>query len=831
MRNAAAGANPRTRRGGEAAARTVSRQSQQDRSVRGRGRGPRGLGDMPNFSGWKRTLAVLAGLVVALAAWVPAGAASAVPVVQGLAGWDAALGGPGPATPLSPVALPPTVAVGNGPTGIAVVPATHTAYTDNQNDNSVSVFNISTCRAGATEGCGERVRSVALPKGSGPQGIALDATTGTLYVADQAGNSVAVINARTCNALDYSGCGRTAAIIKDPDGPIAFGVNEETNTIYVANCGNTCSGGPVTSDQVSVINGATCNANDTSGCSQVLPTVRVGPLPSSAAVDPTTDTIYVTNDASDTVSVIDGATCNGSVHSGCDQHPATITVGTAPNWIALDPANHSAYAADQGNNGVGSAVSVLNTATCNATDRTGCNQKAPTVPVGTQPWALTVDQALHTVFVINNWDDTISAINTTTCSATDGSGCTQQPPTSQVGQGPQAIGLDPATGTLYVANFVDNTVSVVDASDCDASNYRGCRDVPLSATVGASPTALAVDMGNNTVYVANQDAGTVSLVNAATCNVARRAGCGAAVATVRVGEAPSGVAVDEATGTVYVVNSGANTISVIDGVTCNAEQTSGCAAIPPTVRAGKAPLGIDVDQATDTIYVTDLGANEKGNTVSVINGANCNSYDHSGCGQVPSTAIVGVAPFDLAINQVTNTVYVANTGQLGLSGSVGDTVSVIDGATCNGTQHSGCRRALATVKVGPYPFGVAIDQVNNTIYIADNNGGDGPARLSVLHGATCDATNTSGCHRVPPSLPGVGRAPRGIAFDPSTDRVYTANHQDATVSVIDVGNQAVVPVPPRWAAGRRPIAIAVDPANHTVYVANSLDNTLSVLPG
>jgi YVTN family beta-propeller protein len=718
------------------------------------------------------------------------------------------------------------VAVGNGPDGIVANPTTHTLYTDNQNDNSVSVINISACHAGATQGCGQRVRSVVLPKGSSPQGIALDVTTGTLYVADQASNSVSVIDAGTCNAVDSSGCGQVAATIKDPYGPIAFGVNDVNDTIYVANCGNTCSGGPVTADEVSVINGAACNANDTSGCSQVLPTVRVGPLPAAAAVDPTTNTIYVANDASDTVSVIDGATCNGAVHSGCGQHTATITVGDSPNWIAFDQANHSAYTADQGNNAVGSAVSVINTATCNATDLTGCDQRTPTVAVGAQPWALTVDVALHTVFVINNWDDTISAINTTTCSATDATGCSQETPTSQVGPGPQAITLDPTTGTMYVANFVDSTVSVVDASGCDAPSSGGCRDVPPIATVGAFPSALAVDMASNTVYVADQDAGTVSLVNAATCNVARHTACGAPVAIVRVGKAPAGVAIDQATGTVYVVNSGAGTVSVIDGVTCNAQQTSGCARTPPTVRVGKSPLGIDVDQATDTVYVSNLGTSEKGDTVSVINGATCNSYDDAGCGQIPPTATVGVAPFDLAVNQVTNTVYVANTGQLGLTGSVGDTVSVINGATCNGTQHAGCGRATATVKVGPYPFGVAINEASNTIYIVDNNGGDGPASLSVLNGATCDAANTSGCRQGPPALPGVGRAPRGIALDPSTGHVYTANHQDATVSVLDVGSRTVVPAPPRFAVGRRPIAVAVDPANHTVYVANSLDSTV-----
>ena len=55
---------------------------------------------------------------------------------------------------------------------------------------------------------------------------------------------------------------------------------------------------------------------------------------------------------------------------------------------------------------------------------------------------------------------------------------------------------------MYVANFVDSTVSVVDASGCDAPSSGGCRDVPPIATVGAFPSALAVDMASNTVYVA-----------------------------------------------------------------------------------------------------------------------------------------------------------------------------------------------------------------------------------------------------------------------------------------------------------------------------------------
>jgi DNA-binding beta-propeller fold protein YncE len=63
--------------------------------------------------------------------------------------------------------------------------------------------------------------------------------------------------------------------------------------------------------------------------------------------------------------------------------------------------------------------------------------------------------------------------------------------------------------------------------------------------------------------------------------------------------------------------------------------------------------------------------------VSVINGATCNGTDHSGCGQTPTAAPSGFGAVGVAIDPATNTIYVSN---------IQDTsVSVINGATCNGT--------------------------------------------------------------------------------------------------------------------------------------------------
>ena len=81
---------------------------------------------------------------------------------------------------------------------------------------------------------------------------------------------------------------------------------------------------------------------------------------------------------------------------------------------------------------------------------------------------------------------------------------------------------------------------------------------------------------------------------------------------VLVGNTPQDAVFDPATDTVYVANQGGkgpsgsvNTLSVVDARTCNARDTSGCGQTPPTVAAGNGPFGIAIDDATHTIYVAD----------------------------------------------------------------------------------------------------------------------------------------------------------------------------------------------------------------------------------
>ena len=255
-------------------------------------------------------------------------------------------------------------------------------------------------------------------------------------------------------------------------GPSEIALNPATHTIYVAN-GNNDNGPNAGGNTISVIDSRHCQAADVSRCAGPWPTIKVGDLPSTIAVDQRTDTVYVTDSGDNAVSVFNGATCNAVDSSGCGQKPATVPVGLGPLGIFADQANHTVYIANanNGQNG-GTTVSMLDSATCNASHLAACPTHAPPiVDVGATPQDVTVDAGTHTVYVttmgaLNGW----AVFNATTCNATVQAGCTAIGRLAGDSSGPISAQVDPANDTLQ-ANF-DNTVSAFDLRDCDAADLR-----------------------------------------------------------------------------------------------------------------------------------------------------------------------------------------------------------------------------------------------------------------------------------------------------------------------------------------------------------------------
>lgn len=115
--------------------------------------------------------------------------------------------------------------------------------------------------------------------------------------------------------------------------------------------------------------------------------------------------------------------------------------------------------------------------------------------------------------------------------------------TVPVGRGTSRVAVDPVMHAVYVANFGDHTVSVIDAKT---------HTVTATVQVGRWPNDVAVDSGTHTVYVSTSTE-PMSVIDGSTHTV-----------TATVGGALNGVAVDPGTHTVYAAT-GHDTVSVLDG--------------------------------------------------------------------------------------------------------------------------------------------------------------------------------------------------------------------------------------------------------------------------
>ena len=122
--------------------------------------------------------------------------------------------------------------------------------------------------------------------------------------------------------------------------------NPKTDTVYVPiQCrASFCAPGPA-GHVVDVINAAKCNAKVISGC-RVVARARVGSSPLAAVIDKRTDTVYVVNGTSNTVSVLERRPVQRPGDARLRPAVATIRVGKFPVAAALNPATRTLYVAN-----------------------------------------------------------------------------------------------------------------------------------------------------------------------------------------------------------------------------------------------------------------------------------------------------------------------------------------------------------------------------------------------------------------------------------------------------------------------------------------------------
>lgn len=322
--------------------------------------------------------------------------------------------------------------------------------------------------------------------------------------------------------------------------------------------------------------------------------------------------------------------------SGTGDIPAFTAknTGTSPviGHITVTPVPSSyAYVANYFDN----TVTVVNTIT---------NMVNTTIPVGTEPLAVSVSADGKRVYVANIYDATISVIDA----------AANQVIATIGGVYPEGLVVSPDGSRLFVANM-GGTISVIDtATDT----------IIATITLVSGTYNLAISSDGSRLYVANILTNDVSVINTANNSV---------IGSNTVGTKPDCIVLSPDNKNAYVANSGSNTISVI-----NTTGNTVSATIPLSFSPGYMCISPDGNE----LYVTDNNAGK----VHIIN----TSTNSAGA----VIAVTGSAS-GISISADGKMLYVEN-GYIGLNNNTNsNTVSVINTAT---------NTVAATIPVGSHPI-------------------------------------------------------------------------------------------------------------------------------
>jgi len=372
--------------------------------------------------------------------------------------------------------------------------------------------------------------------GNGAMAVALDARVGHVFVADQDSHDIAMLDATSGQLIRTISLGNdptALASLNLPFAPSLLAVDARHDTLYVAS---------PASPAVIVLDALT---------GRVRQVIHAPGLPVSIAVAPALGRVLGVGEAfSDrTRPVIFRsmatvyATGGALIHRAVFDPQGTIGGSYQDGGVAVDERTGLTFIGTLSANGMSNAVHVLDV-------RTGALLR--TVTVGSRihpPTAAAVDERTGRVFVAMGTANSVGVLD-----ARSGAVLRSIP----VGPSPMALAVDARLGHVFVVNYgpADASRSPLgngNVSMLDATSGR----VLGTVAVGEAPRAVAVDQRDGRVFVLNGghsdgaerviDPGSVSVLDARTGRVVR---------TVRVGDLPVAVAVDEQRGRAFVATYG-----------------------------------------------------------------------------------------------------------------------------------------------------------------------------------------------------------------------------------------------------------------------------------
>lgn len=256
---------------------------------------------------------------------------------------------------------------------------------------------------------------------------------------------------------------------------------------------------------------------------------------------------YITNQAADTVSVID-------VHTR--QVVSTIAVGKAPVGVAVSASLQRVYVS----NVEGQSISVIDASS---------NQRIQDFPIAGSPVGLALSPDSTTLYVADWYDDRILALDT--------QDLTRQR-TLAVGKAPAGMVISPDGKQLYIANRDSDDVAVVDTASFSLQRR---------ISVGKHPFGLTLTPDGGLLLVVNVMSDSLSIINTASGDQR----------LVKVGQHPYCVATDGRYA--YVTNTQDDSVTKVDLQTAKALAR---------IKVGEVPEGISMDSKAQRLLVASWGA-------------------------------------------------------------------------------------------------------------------------------------------------------------------------------------------------------------------------------
>ena len=324
---------------------------------------------------------------------------------------------------------------------------------------------------------------------------------------------------------------------------------------------------PLTRDMYVTNNGSRNVSIIDSSTNRVVGSIPAGVSPAFVAYDPSAGLLYVANY---------GLQCNASswgsltvVNASTNAVVTELTAGHNPAYVLYDPANGDLYVADF----CSTQVSVVDGRTSHLIGQ---------VAVGLNPVALAYDPSNQYVYSMNvNFPGSrgsVSVINGTTQAVVE---------TIEVGDHPESMTFDPVNEHLYVGNLDSDSVTVIDC----ATNQ-----VVATVAVGSQPVWVTYSPANHDLYVENFGSTNVTVIDGATDRV---------VATVPAGVQPGYAVYVPSSGDIYVANSDSQSHQRSTVTDIAADNT-----VVATIPVGIDPNIMAYDPANGLVYVPNYNSQD-----------------------------------------------------------------------------------------------------------------------------------------------------------------------------------------------------------------------------